>query len=109
MEPFRAAHRRQNLSRRCFDMARTAEPTLLSGIEALEARLLRVEYLLSQDANPKVEGASPQQASPKDLKVPARLANLENRFSTLVSRQSIYSDILRLGGSVVLSLAEVLM
>lgn len=91
------------------DMTKMEEPNLLTTIEDLEDRLLRLEYLLSQDVNANAKDASPQQAPPKDLKAPAKLANLENRFSTLVSRQSMYSDILRLSEFNILLASVMLM
>lgn len=67
----------------------TLDKTTLTTISLLEARLLRLEQLLyGATANP----------TPQPSKDPAlvSLADLERRFSTLISRFRVYSDILKL-------------
>ena len=77
-------------------MATRSDPELLTAIEALEARLSRLEYLLTQDGSFGIDRAGSSLNTEDDHKALARLKTLEQRFSDLVMGSSLYSDILQL-------------
>lgn len=67
----------------------TLDNTTLTTISLLEARLLRIEQLLHGTTSTP----TPQQPTDSAL---TSLADLERRFSTLISRFRVYADILKL-------------
>lgn len=69
----------------------TLDKTALTTISLLEARLLRIEQILYGSTT------TPAQSShgPADAAL-SSLADLERRFSTLISRFRVYADILKL-------------
>lgn len=67
----------------------TLDKTTLATISLLEARLLRIEQLL-------YGSTSPPTTQPTADSALRSLADLERRFSTLLSRSRVYADILKL-------------
>lgn len=90
-------------------MTEILSPTLSRTLEALEVRLSRLEYLLSQGDETHTGSADSQRLPPPDATVSTRIANTEIRFSALISRFSAYGDILRLSMSDILSACLALM
>ncbi|KAF4592368.1 nuclear distribution protein [Ophiocordyceps camponoti-floridani] len=64
------------------------DQTTISTIELLEARLLRIEHILCGPS------ASPPFVRPES--VTRRMADLERRFSSMVSRIRVYADLLKI-------------
>ena len=64
------------------------DDTTLSTLSLLESRLLRVEHLL----HGQTEAPTISQDDPATLQV----ANLERRFSALLSRVRVYAELLRI-------------
>lgn len=71
--------------------AQTLDKTTLTTIALLEARLMRIEQLLYGTTS----AAPAPQRAPADSAL-GSLADLERRFSALVSRSRVYADILKL-------------
>lgn len=71
--------------------AQTLDKTTLTTISLLEARLMRIEQLLYGT----ISAAPTPQRAPADSAL-SSLADLERRFSALVSHSRVYADILKL-------------
>lgn len=71
----------------------TLDKTALTTISLLEARLLRIEQILYGTTS--AQGSQSLQQQPADSTL-SSLADLERRFSTLISRFRVYADILKL-------------
>ena len=69
-------------------MEDTLDKTTLSTIALLEARLLRIEHLLY--------GPTSAPSRPADDSVATSLADLERRFSYLLSRIRVYGELLKI-------------
>ncbi|PFH59536.1 hypothetical protein XA68_12203 [Ophiocordyceps unilateralis] len=69
-------------------MDRPLDQTTLSTIDLLEARLLRVEHVLC--------GASASPTLVRHESVTRRMADLERRFSSMLSRIRVYADLLKI-------------
>ncbi|PHH77139.1 hypothetical protein CDD80_907 [Ophiocordyceps camponoti-rufipedis] len=69
-------------------MDQPLDQTTLSTIELLEARLLRIEHIICGPS------ASPPLVRPES--VTRRIADLERRFSSMLSRIRVYADLLKI-------------
>ncbi|RDA95324.1 hypothetical protein CP533_3550 [Ophiocordyceps camponoti-saundersi (nom. inval.)] len=70
-------------------MDRPLDQTTLSTIDLLEARLLRVEHVLCGPSVPPPPAA-------RHESVTRRMADLERRFSSMLSRIRVYADLLKI-------------
>lgn len=74
--------------------AEALNETTLTTLEALEARLLRLEHVLH--GHPATQPASTPSPSPSDEPASKRMQDMERRLNGMVSRVRVYGELLRI-------------